>query len=92
LKAPGISRFKKTLMGVTVVMTLATVAPVNATPIGGTGGTTGRSAYSPGGLDARGGHHCWTSCSKYGKYYGQYHCHRAPCGRRDIRKHRRHGH
>jgi hypothetical protein len=47
---------------------------------------------SPGGLDARGGHHCWTNCSRYGLYTGQYHCHRAPCGARDIAAHRRHGH
>lgn len=47
---------------------------------------------SPGGLDKRGGHHCWTKCAKYGKYTGQYHCHRKPCKKRDIRKHRRHGH
>jgi hypothetical protein len=47
---------------------------------------------SPGGLDSRGGHHCWTKCARYGLYYGQYHCHRAPCNRRDVRRHRRHGH
>jgi hypothetical protein len=45
-----------------------------------------------GGLDARGGHHCWTSCGARGMYRGQYHCHRAPCGRSDIRRHRNHGH
>ena len=47
---------------------------------------------TPGGLDSRGGHHCWTSCAKYGKYTGQYHCHRSPCSRRTVRRHRRHGH
>jgi hypothetical protein len=25
---------------------------------------------SPGGLDARGEHHCWTNCGRYGLYYG----------------------
>ncbi|MEX0673335.1 MAG: hypothetical protein WD067_01095 [Gaiellaceae bacterium] len=47
---------------------------------------------SPGGLDRRGGHHCWTNCARYGLYTGQYHCHRAPCSRADVRSHRRHGH
>ncbi len=47
---------------------------------------------TPGGLDRRGGHHCWTNCASYGKYRGQYHCHRSPCGRADIRLHRAHGH
>lgn len=47
---------------------------------------------SPGGLDARGGHHCWTNCTRYGLYTGQYHCHRAPCGPSDIDYHRAHGH
>lgn len=47
---------------------------------------------TPGGLDRRGGHHCWTRCSSYGHYKGQYHCHRAPCSRADIRLHRSHGH
>jgi len=50
------------------------------------------SVSSPGGLDARGGHHCWTKCSRYGLRTGQFHCHRKPCNSRDIRKHRRHGH
>ncbi len=50
------------------------------------------AAASPGGLDSRGGHHCWTKCSRYGLYTGQYHCHRAPCNASDIRKHRGHGH
>ncbi|WP_286141500.1 YHYH domain-containing protein [Bacillus sp. AFS001701] len=30
---------------------------------------------SPGGLDANGGHHCWTNCEKYGLKYGEYHYH-----------------
>jgi hypothetical protein len=47
---------------------------------------------TPGGLDRRGGHHCWTSCGKYGKYRGEYHCHRSPCSSADIRRHRAHGH
>jgi hypothetical protein len=51
----------------------------------------GAAAHS-GGLDYRGGHHCWTRCSRYGMYTGQYHCHRYPCNRTDIRRHRRHGH
>lgn len=58
------------------------------------GNSTGGHAHSatPGGLDSRGGHHCWTRCGRYGMYTGQYHCHRSPCNRRDIRRHRRHGH
>lgn len=52
-----------------------------------------RSAVaSPGGLDARGGHHCWTNCGRYGLYTGQYHCHREPCDESDIARHRAHGH
>lgn len=47
---------------------------------------------SPGGLDSRGGHHCWTNCARYGLYTGQYHCHRAPCGAEDVAYHRAHGH
>jgi len=47
---------------------------------------------SPGGLDARGGHHRWTNCSRHGLYRGQYHCHRAPCISSDIAFHRPHGH
>lgn len=49
-------------------------------------------AASPGGLDARGGHHCWTNCARYGLYTGQYHCHRAPCGPENIAFHQAHGH
>ena len=30
----------------------------------------------PGGTDDLGCHHCWTNCSLWGLYYGQYHCHR----------------
>jgi len=47
---------------------------------------------SSGGLDRRGGHHCWTKCASKGYYTGQYHCHQSPCKRKDVRKHRRHGH
>lgn len=50
------------------------------------------ASASPGGLDSRGGHHCWTNCERYGLYYGQYHCHRAPCSQSDINYHRAHGH
>jgi len=49
-------------------------------------------AASPGGLDSRGGHHCWTNCARYGLYTGQYHCHRAPCDTSDVAYHRAHGH
>ncbi len=51
-----------------------------------------QASSSPGGLDARGGHHCWTSCPSRGLYRGQYHCHRSPCNRTDVLRHRRHGH
>jgi hypothetical protein len=47
---------------------------------------------SSGGLDSRGGHHCWTKCVSKGYYTGQYHCHRGPCSRKDVRRHRAHGH
>jgi len=33
----------------------------------------------PGGLDANGGHHCWTNCASWGLAYGQYHCHTWYC-------------
>ena len=59
---------------------------------GGTALTTGTASASPGGLDSSGGHHCWTRCSRWGRYTGQYHCHRSPCNRRTILRHRRHGH
>lgn len=49
-------------------------------------------AASPGGLDSRGGHHCWTNCYYWGYYYGEYHCHRWPCDSSDIAYHRAHGH
>jgi hypothetical protein len=65
------------VLAATVVVALVIVAGLTA---------------SPGGLDRRGGHHCWTKCTRYGLYTGQYHCHRAPCSRADIRKHRAHGH
>ena len=45
-----------------------------------------------GGLDSRGGHHCWTRCASQGLYTGKYHCHRSPCKKSDIKKHRNHGH
>lgn len=61
-----------------------------ATASSSPGGVTGVS--HSGGLDYRGGHHCWTRCSRYGMYTGQYHCHRSPCNRSDIRRHRAHGH
>jgi hypothetical protein len=67
------------LISALVVAAVLLIAPGVATP-------------TPGGLDARGGHHCWTNCAKYGAYRGKYHCHRAPCNRRDILRHRRHGH
>ena len=43
-----------------------------------------------GGLDAYGGHHCWTSCGSYGMEYGEYRCHRdtARCHRSNRRHHR----
>ena len=50
------------------------------------------SSATSGGLDRRGGHHCWTRCRAQGYYEGQYHCHRSPCGQSDIRMHRQHGH
>ena len=50
------------------------------------------ASSTSGGLDARGGHHCWTRCVPQGLYTGQYHCHRGPCGKADIRLHRSHGH
>src|SRR6267143_3598517 len=40
-------------------------------------------------LDA--GFNCWTNCSAYGLYDGQYHCHQAPCDSTDITYHRAHG-
>jgi hypothetical protein len=56
------------------------------------GGGTSVALATSGGLDSRGGHHCWTRCASQGLYKGQYHCHRAPCGRADVRRHRAHGH
>jgi hypothetical protein len=76
-----------------VVAALSVIALVPAVTIGSSDpGHTHAFAASPGGLDSRGGHHCWTRCGRYGLYTGQYHCHRSPCNRRDIRRHRRHGH
>jgi hypothetical protein len=69
------------LLGGGLVVTTASSSP------GGVG-----AVHSPGGLDYRGGHHCWTRCYRYGLYTGQYHCHRYPCNRSDIRRHRAHGH
>jgi hypothetical protein len=63
----------------TIVVTAVLLVAPGATP-------------TPGGLDSRGGHHCWTNCSKYGAYRGKYHCHRSPCNRSDVLRHRRHGH
>ena len=80
---------------VVLIAVIAVVAIVPATTIGNSAGGDGgaRSAMlHPGGLDSRGGHHCWTRCGRYGMYRGQYHCHRSPCSRRDVRRHRRHGH
>jgi len=46
-----------------------------------------------GGLDAAGGHHCWTSCASHGMKYGEYRCHRdTPRCHRSNRRHHRHGH
>lgn len=47
----------------------------------------------PGGLDAAGGHHCWTSCASHGMKYGEYRCHKDTkrC-RKSNRRHHRHGH
>jgi hypothetical protein len=76
-----------------IVAALTLVAVVPATTLGtsNSGGSQAVAAHS-GGLDGRGGHHCWTRCGAYGYYTGQYHCHRSPCNRSDVRRHRRHGH
>lgn len=55
-------------------------------------GDWGSAVKTSGGLDGRGGHHCRTRCKPQGLYTNQYHCHRSPCGRSDIRSHRAHGH
>ena len=46
-----------------------------------------------GGLDAAGGHHCWTACKSHGMVKGEYRCHKdtARC-HRSNRMHHRHGH
>jgi hypothetical protein len=76
-----------------VIAALSVAAIVPAATLGSpTGAGQGRVLMHPGGLDSRGGHHCWTNCRRWGRYYGEYHCHRSPCNRRDIRRHRRHGH
>ena len=67
----------------TIIVTLIAIAALAIATV---------ALATPGGLDSRGGHHCWTKCSSYGKYRGQYHCHRAPCSQRDIARHRAHGH
>ncbi|MGG2094965.1 YHYH domain-containing protein [Bacillus sp. S13(2024)] len=38
-------------------------------------GSTTSVYASPGGLDANGGHHCYTNCAKYGLETGEYHYH-----------------
>jgi hypothetical protein len=76
-----------------IIAALSVAAIVPAATVGSQeSGHTHATAASPGGLDRRGGHHCWTRCGRYGLYRGQYHCHRSPCNRSDIRRHRRHGH
>ncbi len=55
-------------------------------------GFAAQAVASRGGLDSRGGHHCWTNCARYSLYTGQYHCHRYPCGPADVSRHRKHGH
>lgn len=57
------------------------------------GSSAPTASASPGGLDRYGGHHCWTSCGRYGLSAGDYHCHRdtRKC-RRANRRHARHGH
>jgi hypothetical protein len=75
-----------------LIAVLATAAIVPATTVGNAGGSAHTAMLHPGGLDGRGGHHCWTRCRSWGRYYGEYHCHRSPCNRRDVRRHRRHGH
>jgi hypothetical protein len=71
---------------------LAAVAGAFAGGGGATAVTTGVASASPGGLDGSGGHHCWTRCYRWGRYRGEYHCHRSPCNRRTIARHRAHGH
>jgi hypothetical protein len=78
-----------------VIAALSLAAIVSAASIGPTPGQSDTATASPGGLDSRGGHHCRKSrryCRRFGLYLNQYHCHRDPCNRRDIRRHRRHGH
>jgi hypothetical protein len=74
----------KVLLGSSIISTFVVAAVLLIAP--------GAATPTPGGLDGRGGHHCWTNCSKYGAYRGKYHCHRSPCTRSDILRHRRHGH
>lgn len=74
-----IKRFSIFVMGIVVGMSMMfSISTVTATP---------------GGLDSKGGHHCWTDCGKYGKYTGQYHCHKkTKACRKSRRNHRSHGH
>ncbi len=74
----------KFLLGSSLLSTIVVAAVLLIAP--------GAAKPTPGGLDSRGGHHCWTRCSSYGAYRGMYHCHQSPCNRRDIRRHRAHGH
>jgi hypothetical protein len=76
-----------------IVAALSIAAIVPAVTLGSADpGHSHAVASSSGGLDSRGGHHCWTRCGSSGLYTGQYHCHRSPCSSRDVRRHRRHGH
>lgn len=70
-----------------VVLTSAVIA------ISGYVGAPTPAQSHSGGLDAAGGHHCWTSCGSYGMEYGEYRCHRDTdrC-RRSNRSHHNHGH
>lgn len=78
---------RKGRRAVLIVAALGMLGGGGAVTVGG-----GAASASPGGLDSSGGHHCWTRCGRYGLYRGQYHCHRSPCNRRTIQRHRRHGH
>ena len=54
--------------------------------------TTPAQSHS-GGLDAAGGHHCWTSCASYGMETGEYRCHsHTKRCKRSNRMHHDHGH
>jgi hypothetical protein len=78
-----------------IIAAPSAAAIVPAATVGPVLDRTSTATASPGGLDRRGGHHCRKSrayCRRFGLYLNQYHCHRSPCNRRDIRRHRRHGH